>query len=235
MAYRKSIDVKGYAWASTLAGAFLCYCAFRLDDNSFWAQLALGLGTSSFSLAVGLWILNIYIQGDTQRGAIRAFLVWTYPMLRDRHNRVRDAFWPEFGRQQWEDIVAAFALAHFDGTTLSRQTIASMMRVLRREEREQRNACNDMVKFLIEMEFLFGWTFNNIVLEKIFLAKADFRRFKSCDFSKPPDYQDICRSYLAAEVHCTELTRQLFKILHVDIGCEDRLPLDIDDIIGAHT
>jgi len=233
MSFLSTFNVRGYAVGATVAGAGLCFAAYRLGAADFGAQLALGMGTSFLSIAIGLGMLEIFIQRNTQKCAIRAFLTWTYPVLRDRHNLVRDAFWPEFGRAEWEHIVSAFSSRQFDVTTLSKENIRRMMVVLTSMERDQRNICNDMDKFLREMEFLFGWAFDNTILENIFFAKADFRRFKSCDFSNPDHHEDICRSYLCADIHCTELTRQLFHLLQANFEANDRFLLDSTELIGS--
>lgn len=225
-----AFHAKHYAVSTAIFGILFCFTAYLVQFNDYWCGLLLGLGTSLLGIALGLLILNIYIQGSTERGAVKAFLLWTYPVFRSRHNLIKEQFWKEFGKQDWDRTLEFFKENRMNVGAISHEKKLKIIGVLKGSEQRHRIACDDVEGFLSEMEFLFGWTFDRIILQYIFLARSDFRRFRGCDFDDDRHFEDICESFLRSDVHCTYLIMKLLGILKLSVDGKDQLPIEITEL-----
>ncbi len=214
----RNIDVRLHATISTVLSVLFCFWAYVVRTDQFFSPLLTNIGTTFLGLAVGLFVLNIYLHTRSQQDAVAAVLLWVYPSFRDRHNRFRQDTWNAVGIDISTQLLQSFA------TKLSENQRSVVAKIACDSQTNYKKAFLELDQTLTDLERLFGWTFDKDILSSIFHSRCAIRELQYIEFTDQSRSVDICESFLRADIHCTNVIQGLLGILGYEIDNANLLP-----------
>ncbi len=85
---------------------------------AFWQPLLINVATFFCALAIGLVVVNIYLDKESKRGAVISLLQLSHGAIAEFHNHFLDFVWTKFGKDEWDEVVTGYAKSDGDAMTI---------------------------------------------------------------------------------------------------------------------
>lgn len=105
----------------TIAATFLfiiCAIGAYYAPLIFWQPLLINIATTFFAAAVGIILVNIYLDKESRKGAVVSLLQLSQSAIADFHDHVLDLAWTKFGKDEWGDLIVAYVKSEGDAMTI---------------------------------------------------------------------------------------------------------------------
>jgi hypothetical protein len=191
--------------AISLAIAYYC-------QSAFWQAVAINSGTSFMALGVGLLFVNVYLERNSRRGAVRSLLVLSNDALADFHDMLLDLCWAEFGRDQWGKIMEEYIDADGQPQAL-RQDVRDKLYVLIKSNSMLMSKIERLEETLTELSRMVGWDLDANLLRACLDARISISRLKKTTLDESDEAKNsITEHIIDTDLHCQDARTMLMEI-----------------------
>ena len=188
-----------------LIGAYFC-------TNAFWQAVAINAGTSFMSLGVGLIFVNIYLERNAKKGAVRALLILSSQSIVEFHNMFLDICWAQFGRDAWGKIQDEYTDSNGQPSAL-RQDVRDFLYDLCKNNQNLRGKIGRLRDTLVELSRMVGWDLDASLLESCLQSRISINSLMDLSFDDTDISKNSATEYLLDIDINSQITRRSLMII----------------------
>ncbi|GAB5416833.1 MAG: hypothetical protein Crog4KO_17000 [Crocinitomicaceae bacterium] len=154
---------------------------FISEDYDYFQSFAINLSTTFLAISLGVIVVNIYLDKDGKKGAVRSIFHLSNDSMTEFHNKLLDLMWSKFGKNEFIEILDEYVEGGGDPDIISPEKREKIFTAIKTNHGEILNLITTLDQTLAEMISLIGWDLDPYILEKSLDARRsiiDFREIK---------------------------------------------------------
>ena len=187
---------------------FICFgltailiAAAYFVPSSFWQAVAINTGTCFLTLGVGLILVNIYLERNARRGAVRSLLLLSSRTIIEYHNELMDLCWARFGRDDWGKIGQEYLNSNGQPEAV-KQEVRDFLYDLAKNNRSLMSKLERLDESLTELSRMVGWDLDPRLLESCLDSRIAIGRLKDIDLDDSAKAKDLATKYIMdSDIH----------------------------------
>lgn len=187
--------------AGALAAAYYC-------KDTFWQAVAINVSTTFLGIGFGVIAVNIYLERNSRKGAVRSLLVLSHESIAEFHNLLLDICWAKYGRDGWKKILAEYAEAKGKPEAL-RQEVREALYEIMKNNHTVKNRIDILEETLTELSRLVGWDLDASLLKACLDSRIAISRLKSVVMDDSPKAIDATTEHLLDSDHHSQRARRI--------------------------
>lgn len=200
-----------YAIFVALSGAIclaLSFVVFQPQLNAF----LIGMSGNLFAVAIGIVIVNQYLESDARKGAVRALLLLSEHAITEFHNNWLDTCWARFGRDTYGGIFSEYLRAGLMPDAL-RDDVRNTIYDLYVNNPQLQQHTRDLDNVLSELSRLAGWSLDPEILEECLHARTAIARLNAIERNGSPEaIREVTEHVLDIDIHTGHARSLLMKV-----------------------
>jgi hypothetical protein len=164
----------------------IALCAGYFLTDKFWEAVAINAGTSFMTMGVALIFINIYLERNARRGAVKSLLILSQKSIVQFNNTLLDLCWAKFGRDEWGKIGQEYLNSNGKPESL-RQDVRSFLYELAKTNTDFKDKLDKMLDTLTELSRLVGWDLDANLLESCLNSRISIGRLKEINYNDSED------------------------------------------------
>ncbi|QUX95081.1 MULTISPECIES: hypothetical protein [unclassified Marinomonas] len=203
-----------------VVGCFLIAAAFLFgayfSNPSFWQAVLINTGTSFIALGIGLVLVNIYLEQNARKGAVKSLFVLSNSAIAGVHNHFLNTCWAKFGRDEFGKIIDEYVKSNGNPKSLKLE-VREYFYELVKNDRALFNHLDSMAESLTELSRLVGWSLNASLLESSLNSRIAINKLKELDLDDSEDAKNSATEYLLdADLKGQETRHILLKLADIE-------------------
>lgn len=144
----------------------------------FWQPLLINLATTFFAAALGILVVNIYLERDSRKSAVRALLTLSQEGIADFHNAFLDMVWTKFGKNDFGELRDKYSDAGGDIMVLTPENRKSLYDISDENQNRIGPLLEKLDQALSETTNLVGWSLDADFLSQAIQARNSIRAYR---------------------------------------------------------
>lgn len=170
--------MKKYLVQVNLLLAILMGVASFYSKPEFWQPLLINIATTFFAAALGILLVNIYLERDSRKKAVRALLQLAQDGIADFHNSFLNMVWTKFGKDDFGDLRYKYKKAGGDIMVLTPEQRKSIYDMSKENQDKIGPLLEKLDQALSETVNLVGWTLDADFLSQSLQARNAIRSYR---------------------------------------------------------
>lgn len=129
-------------------------------------NLLVGLAGNLFAVALGIVIVNQYLESSSRKRAVKALLTLSDQVIAEFHNHWMNICWAEFGRDKYGEIAAEYIRSNGKPEAI-KEEVRHQIYAIYKDDLVLQNYVRKLDEVLAEVSRLAGWS-----LDPSFLAEC---------------------------------------------------------------
>lgn len=161
----------GLSGAASLVGSFYV-------ETTQWQSFLVGMAGNLVAVALGIVLVNQYLESNARRGAVKALLMLSEQSVTAFHNRWLHLCWSRFGRDEYVKINDEYMKANGAPDALKEEVRHDIYDVYVANP-DLQNLIKALDEALTELSRLAGWSLDNSLLEESLKARVSVSKLLS--------------------------------------------------------
>lgn len=140
-----------------------------------WNSFFLGLSGNMITLALGIVIVNQYLESRTRKSAVRSLLAMSDQYIASFHNYWLNLCWAKFGRDQFGDIAEEYISSNGRPNAL-RDDVRESIYDIYKNNTQLHEHIRKLEEALIELSRMAGWSLDPSILESCLNARTSISK-----------------------------------------------------------
>src|SRR6266849_848248 len=176
-----------------LVGGYLC-------RSPFFQTFLINLSSSFIAIGCGLLVINIYLERQARKGAVKSLLLLSNEAIAEFHNLWLDLAWARLGSEGYSECVQGYVKAGGKPEALKESIRLEIYNAVKGSTGLQ-PAVDKLETSLTELSRLIGWDLDPRVLEASLDARLAIGRFKAV----PMDDSTVSRDAITEHIMDTDI------------------------------
>jgi hypothetical protein len=186
--------------------------AYYTTSNFFQAYL-IEVSATFFSVAVGVVVVNIYLDRASRIGPTKLILALSHEALVNFHNTYLGLLLTKFGRNEIQTFQAIYVGANGDPKALSPNIRSQIYEVAKSKENELTRLLQELENALSEITALAGWDLDTQLLENTLKSRTAIRGYRKISFDDSDDAKEkVTEALLDIDIFTAEVHGILIKL-----------------------
>jgi hypothetical protein len=177
-----------FIWGTSLLALAAGVGAY-FAPSSFWQPLLINVATTFLAVAVGIVIVNIYLDKASRRGAVMSLLQLSDAAIIDFHDHVLDLVWTKFGKDEWGELVDGYVASGGDAMTIKPGFRRWIYDLVNADQSKLGPLIQSLDSSLQEIISLVGWSLDADLLACALRARNAIRLYRGIPFD---DTDEAC-------------------------------------------
>jgi len=143
-----------------------------------WQGFAVGMAGNLIAVAIGIVLVNQYLESSARKGAVKALLMLSEQAIAAFHNRWVTLCWSKFGRDGYGKIGEEYLTANGKPDALKDEVRRDIYDIYVANP-EIQNLVKALDEALAELSRLAGWSLDNSLLEESLKARISVSKLLS--------------------------------------------------------
>ncbi|WP_254459735.1 hypothetical protein [Xanthomonas sacchari] len=205
---------KRFAAIAAIFGVAALVVAYRVT-NTTTAGFLSGLAGNLLSLALGILIVNLYLENKSKRSAVLALLSVTQHHVAAFHNHWISTCWAHFGKDRFGQIAKEYLGSGGKPIALSEATRKEIYHLYNGDQTMQKYLLN-LDESLTELSRLAGWSLNPDILEASLKTRLSISQLREISLNDSPDaYTQVTEHLLDTDISCGIVLKSLMDVAGV--------------------
>lgn len=183
---------------------------------TFWQPLLINISTTFLAVAIGIVIVNIYLDKASRRDAVLSLLQLSDRAIVDFHDHLLGLVWTKFGKDEWGEILDGYVESGGDPMTVKPGYRRWVYDLAKADSSKLGPLIQSLDNSLQEIISLVGWSLDADLLAFALRARNAIRLFRGI----PLDDSDEA---------CSKITEHLID-LDLQSGLARRRLVDISEV-----
>jgi len=144
----------------------------------FWQPVLINAATAFFGAALAIILVNVYLERDSRRKAVRALLRLAQDGIVDFHNTFLDIVWTKFGKDDFGKLRENFKEAGGDVMVLAPEQRKSIYDLAKQHQTHLGPLLEKLDQALVEVVSLTGWSLDANLLAQALQCRVSIRKFR---------------------------------------------------------
>lgn len=179
--------MKRYMIAASVLAALATATAAFFAPEKFWQPLLINVATTFLALALGVIAVNIYLERDIRRDAVRSILSLANEAIANFHNTFLDLMWSQFSKDEFGEMRDKYMKAHGDIMVLAPESRQRLYDSAKQKSAEVAPLLQKLDETLSEITALVGWNMDARVLQQALQARTSIRKYRAIALDDKPE------------------------------------------------
>jgi len=173
-----------------LVGGYFC-------PSPFFQAFLINISSSFLAIGSGLLIVNIYLERQARKGAVKSLLVLSNEAIAEFHNLWLDLIWAKMGSEGYDQTVQGYIKAGGKPEALKESARLDIYNAVNANKALQ-SAVDKLETTLTELSRLVGWDLDPRVLEASLDARLAIGRLKAVEMDDSAKSRDMVTENIIA-------------------------------------
>jgi hypothetical protein len=175
-------------------------------------SLLIGLAGNLFAVAVGIVIINQYMESRERKEAVMGLFILSGQAISTFHNEWLKQCWAKFGRERYGDIGTEYTNAKGDPTALTQDVRQQIYEIYVQDAETQSNV-RKLDEALAELSRLAGWSLDPRILSECIRARIAISRLVATSLDGSPEAATAVAEHILDIVNNANGVRDL--LMHI--------------------
>jgi hypothetical protein len=148
----------------------------------FWQPLLINLSTTFFAIALGVVVVNIYLDKASRQGAVISLLQLSDRAIAEFHDSFLDMVWTRFSKDEWAEIVRGYTRGGGDVMTIKPDYRTWIYELAKEKQNKLNPLIQDLDDSLQEIISLVGWSLDDELLACALRARNAIRLYRGIPY-----------------------------------------------------
>ncbi len=183
-------------------------------STGYWQSLFINLATTTLGLTLALVVINVYLDLNTRKDAIKPLLKLVKPTIQEHHNALLNKAWASFGKPQFAELIDRYSENNGDPRSLAPQERETLYKMIKEDKDALFARISTLEAELKELALLLGWSFKPGILRASFSCRYAIVRLKTVNFDDSDQSKlDACEHFLDLDIAAHSVFHQLVEFL----------------------
>jgi hypothetical protein len=179
--------MKKYLIQINVGLAFLVGVGSYYSDANFWQPLLINIATTFFAAGLGILLVNVYLEKESRKKAVKALLQLSQDGISDFHNAFLDMIWTKFGKDDFGDLRTKYKKAGGNIMVLSPEQRRKIYDMSKENQEKLGPLLEKLDQALAETISLVGWTLDSDFLTQAIQARNSIRAYRVIEHDDADD------------------------------------------------
>jgi hypothetical protein len=181
---------------------------------AFWQPLLINVSTTFLAVAIGIVIVNIYLDKESKQGAVVSLLQLSHSAIADFHDHLLDLVWTRFGKDEWGEVIDAYAKSGGDVMTVKPGYRKWVYDLAKADQSKLGPLIQALDSSMQELISLVGWSLDAALLADALRCRNAIRLFRGIPF----DDTDEARSNITEHLIDMDLQSSFVRSRLIEIS-----------------
>ena len=153
-----------------------CSRSAYVCPQPFWQSVLINTSTSFLALGIGLIFVNIYLERNSRKDAVRSLLILSDQAIATYHNTWLDLCWAKFGRDRFSEITVEYIKSN--GAPEGLQRVVRDLYTLVKDNAVLISKLESLENALTELSRMAGWDLDARLLKACLDARISISRLR---------------------------------------------------------
>ena len=184
--------------------------------TAYLQAVLIGFGFVAISLALGLVVINHFLQLSEKRAAVGPLLNMVGPALSEFHDQLLDKAWEVFGKEDFDRVIDKYLNGDLDPLSLNATERNQISTIVINEYEAISLILNRIEIELKELAFVVGWSLDPQLIGSSYECRLSIARLRTeVEDNNAKDETKICEHYLDIALHADTVFATLASIADI--------------------